>query len=52
MEHMEYGKEAANVVLDENGKVVVDQVYQGFCKWLLQRIWSVDGNKIEKGRST
>lgn len=30
MEHTVYGKEAANVVLDEDGKVVVDQVYKGF----------------------
>lgn len=30
MEHTTYGKEAANAVLDEDGKVVVDQVYHGF----------------------
>ncbi len=30
MEHTTYGKEAANVVLDEEGKVVVDQAYNGF----------------------
>lgn len=30
MEHTDYGKEAANVVLDEDGNVVVDQVYKGF----------------------
>ena len=30
MEHTVYGEEAANVVLDEDGKVVVEQAYHGF----------------------
>lgn len=30
MEHTTYGREAANVVLDEDGKIVVDHVYKGF----------------------
>lgn len=30
MEHTAYGKAAANVVLDEDGKVVVEQAYYGF----------------------
>lgn len=30
MEHTTYGKDAANVVLDEEGKVVVEQAYHGF----------------------
>lgn len=38
MEHETYGKEAAWVVVDETGKVVVDQVYHGFEPDVLQRI--------------
>lgn len=30
MEHTVYGAEAANVVLDEHGKLVVDDVFHGF----------------------
>lgn len=38
MEHQTYGKEAANVVLDEDGKVVVDQVYNGFDETVKKQI--------------
>lgn len=38
MEHTVYGKEAANVVLDEDGKVVVDQVYKGFDETVKKQI--------------
>lgn len=38
MEHIVYGKEAANVVLDEEGKVVVDQVYKGFDETVKKQI--------------
>lgn len=38
MEHKTYGKEAANVVLDEAGKVVVDQVYNGFDETVKKQI--------------
>ena len=38
MEHETYGKEAAWVVLDEHGKLVVDNVYQGFDQTVLQQI--------------
>lgn len=38
MEHTTYGKEAANVVLDEDGKVVVDQVYHGFDEMVKKQI--------------
>lgn len=38
MEHKTYGKEAANVVLDEDGKVVVDQVYNGFDETVKKQI--------------
>lgn len=38
MEHETYGKEAAWVVVDETGKVIVDQVYHGFEPDVLQQI--------------
>lgn len=38
MEHTTYGKEAANVVLDEDGKVVVEQVYHGFDETVKKQI--------------
>ncbi len=38
MEHETYGKEAAWVVLDEHGKLIVDNVYQGFDQTVLQQI--------------
>ncbi len=38
MEHETYGKEAAWVVLDEDGKLIVDNVYQGFDQTVLQQI--------------
>lgn len=38
MEHQTYGKEAANVVLNEDGKVVVDQVYNGFDETVKKQI--------------
>ncbi len=38
MEHETYGKEAAWVVLDEGGKLIVDNVYQGFDQTVLQQI--------------
>lgn len=38
MEHTAYGKEAANVVLDEDGKVVVEQVYHGFDETVKKQI--------------
>lgn len=38
MEHTTYGKEAANVVLDEDGKVVVEQAYHGFDETVKKQI--------------
>lgn len=38
MEHETYGKEVAWVVLDEEGKVIVDHTYQGFDQTALQQI--------------
>lgn len=38
MEHEIYGKDAAWVVLDENGKLVVDHAYHGFDQAVLQQI--------------
>ncbi len=38
MEHETYGKEAAWIVLDEDGKLIVDNVYQGFDQTVLQQI--------------
>ena len=38
MEHETYGKEAAWVVLDEEGKLIVDNVYEGFDQTVLQQI--------------
>lgn len=38
MEHESYGKEAAWIVLDEDGKLIVDNVYQGFDQTVLQQI--------------
>ena len=38
MEHEAYGKDAAWVVLDEDGKLIVDNVYQGFDQTVLQQI--------------
>ncbi len=38
MEHETYGKDAAWVVLDEDGKLIVDNVYQGFNQTVLQQI--------------
>lgn len=38
MEHMEYGRSAAGVVLDENGKVVVDQVCHEFDETVKKQI--------------
>ena len=38
MEHEAYGKDAAWVVLDEDGKLIVDNVYQGFDQAVLQQI--------------
>lgn len=38
MEHTVYGREAANVVLDEDGKVVVDRVYHGFDETVKKQI--------------
>lgn len=38
MEHSVYGREAANVVLDEDGKVVVDRVYHGFDETVKKQI--------------
>lgn len=38
MEHTAYGKEAANVVLDEDGKVVVEQAYHGFDETVKKQI--------------
>ena len=38
MEHETYGKEAAWVVLDGHGKLIVDNVYQGFDQTVLQQI--------------
>ena len=38
MEHETYGKEAAWVVLDEDGKLIVDNVYRGFDQTVLQQI--------------
>lgn len=30
LEHQEYGDEAANIIIDLNGNVILDQVYNGF----------------------
>lgn len=38
MEHETYGKEVAWVVLDEEGKVIVDHTYHGFDQTTLQQI--------------
>ena len=38
MEHETYGKEAAWVVLDGEGKIIVDHTYQGFDQTVLQQI--------------
>ena len=38
MEHETYGKEVAWVVLDEEGKIIVDHTYQGFGQTALQQI--------------
>lgn len=38
MEHETYGKEAAWVVVDEEGKLAVDGVYNGFDQEVLQQI--------------
>ena len=38
MEHETYGKEVAWVVLDEEGKIIVDHTYQGFDQTALQQI--------------
>ena len=38
MEHETYGKEVAWVVLDEEGKIIVDHTYQGFDQTVLQQI--------------
>lgn len=38
MEHTTYGKDAANVVLDETGKLVVDHVCHGFDEKVQERI--------------
>lgn len=38
MEHETHGKEAAWVVVDEAGKVIVDHVYQGFDEHVQQKI--------------
>lgn len=38
MEHETYGKEVAWVVLDEEGKIIVDHTYQGFDQMALQQI--------------
>ncbi len=37
MEHETYGKEVAWVVLDEEGKIIVDHTYQGFDQTALQQ---------------
>ena len=38
MEHETYGKDAAWVVLDEDGKLIVDNAYHGFSQTVLQQI--------------
>ena len=38
MEHETYGKEVEWVVLDEEGKIIVDHTYQGFDQTALQQI--------------
>ena len=38
MEHETYGKDVAWAVLDEDGKLIVDNVYQGFDQTVLQQI--------------
>ena len=38
MEHEKYGKEAAWAVVDEAGKLIVDNVYDGFDQTVLQQI--------------
>ena len=38
MEHETYGKEVAWVVLDEEGKIIVDHTYQGFDQATVQQI--------------
>ena len=38
MEHEKYGKEAAWTVVDEAGKLIVDNVYDGFDQTVLQKI--------------
>jgi len=38
MEHEKYGKEVAWAVVDENGKLVVEDVYYGFDQTVLQQI--------------
>ena len=38
MEHETYGKEVAWVVLDEEGRIIVDHTYQGFDQTALQQI--------------
>ena len=38
MEHETYGKEVAWVVLDEDGKLIVDNAYHGFSQTVLQQI--------------
>ena len=38
MEHEKYGKEVAWAVVDEDGKLIVDNVYQGFDQTVLQQI--------------
>ena len=38
MEHEQYGTNVAYVVLDQNGKVIVDSVYNGFDDMVKQQI--------------
>ena len=38
MEHETYGKEVAWVILDEEGKIIVDHTYRGFDQTALQQI--------------
>ncbi len=38
MEHEKYGKEVAWAVVDEDGKLIVDDVYHGFDQTVLQQI--------------
>lgn len=55
MEHEKYGKEAAWVVVNKNGKLIVDQVCHGFDQPVLRKIEAyLDEGKpsIEKGRKS